>query len=103
MNTNNEADVVYIDEDFEDLIPEFFEDIQNDIQSMKDALGQGDYATVRSMGHSIKGAGGSYGFDVVMNIAKSLEQAGVDENPDEVQKYISELSDYLERVQVKYE
>jgi len=50
--------IVYVDEDFEDLIPEFFEDARKDILFMEESLNNGDYETVRQLGHSIRGAGG---------------------------------------------
>ncbi len=104
LEINHESEiVVYVDKDFEDLIPEFFEDIRHDIQSMTDALNNGDYESIRQLSHRIKGAGGAYGFDAVTNMAKFLEDAAKDGNPDSVRKYITELSNYLNRVQVKYQ
>ena len=104
VNANQEPElVVCVDEDFEDLIPEFFEDIHNDLQSMTEALAGDDYEAVRQLAHSIKGAGGAYGFDAITDIAKHIEDAGKSENRDNVEKYVTELSDYLEHVQVKYE
>ncbi len=97
------GDTVYVDKDFEDLIPDFFEDVRRDIRSMAEASDKGDYETVRQLAHSIKGAGGSYGFDEVTKIAKSVEDACKDGNPDDIRKDISRLSDYLEQVQVKYQ
>lgn len=99
----NEKVVVHVDTDLEDLIPGFLENRRNDIISMLKALEQGDYETIRVLGHSMKGAGGGYGFDAITDIGASLEQAAKDKNPEEIRKWINKLSTFLERVEVTYD
>lgn len=95
--------IVYVDPEIADLIPGFLENRRKDTQTMGDALTQGDFETIQILGHSMKGAGGSYGFDAVTDIGESLEQAAKEKDPEGIQKLVQDLSLYLDRVEVVYE
>jgi HPt (histidine-containing phosphotransfer) domain-containing protein len=95
--------IVNVDPEIADLIPGFLENRRKDIKAMDEALSQGDFETIRLLGHSMKGAGGSYGFDAVTDIGKSLEDAAKDNNAKEIQRSVGELAAYLDRVEVIYE
>jgi len=95
--------VVHVDSELEDLIPGFLENRRNDVISMLKALEQEDYETIRVLGHSMKGAGGGYGFDAITDIGASLEQSAKGRNPEEIRKWIDRLSTFLERVEVAYD
>ena len=95
--------VVTIDVDIETLIPGFLEHRSGDIQSILEALAQSDYEVIQNLGHSMKGIGGSYGFDFITDLGHCLEQAAKEENPTEIRNFTHALSDYLERVEVVYQ
>jgi HPt (histidine-containing phosphotransfer) domain-containing protein len=67
---------------------------------MLNALDRGDFETVESLGHGMRGAGGSYGFQIITDIGAALEQAAESVNADASRKWVSELSKYLDRVEV---
>ena len=94
--------VVDIDSDIEDLIPGFLENRQEDVKSIYDALEKEDYETIRILGHSMKGAGGGYGFDEITDIGRSIEESAEGKNPEEVKKWVINLSNYLDRVEIVY-
>lgn len=104
-NNSNQGEkiIVHVDTDLEDLIPGFLENRRNDVKSMLEALNQGDYETIRILGHSMKGSGGGYGFDAITDIGASLEQSAKGKNPEEIRKRVDELSTYLEHVEVRYD
>ena len=60
---------------FADLVPGFLQNRRQDVVAMLDALDRGDFATVESLGHGMKGAGGSWGFQAITDIGAALEQA----------------------------
>jgi HPt (histidine-containing phosphotransfer) domain-containing protein len=95
--------IVHVDPDIADLIPGFLENRHKDIQTIQKALTQGDFETIRFLGHSMKGAGGSYGFDAITDIGKNMEQDALAKDYEEVKKSLQELSAYLDRVEVVYE
>lgn len=101
--TECEGIIAYVDADLEDLIPGFLENRQEDIRTIREALKNNDYETIRILSHSMKGSGGGYGFDQVTNIGEALEQAAKDRNDEEIRERVDELSNYLEHVQIVYE
>jgi HPt (histidine-containing phosphotransfer) domain-containing protein len=94
--------IVHVDPDIEDLIPGFLENRHKDIKNIGAALAQGDFETIRFLGHSMKGAGGSYGFDAITDIGKSLEQAAIAQDAGEIKKSLQELFAYLDSIEVVY-
>lgn len=95
--------VVYVDAGLEDLIPGYLDNRQRDIQVLQDALAQGDYETIRIVGHGMKGSGGGYGFDTITEIGDALEQAARARESDAIRRWVGKLRLYLERVQVVYD
>ncbi len=96
---HGEKIIVRVDAEIADLIPGFLENRRKDVETLQHALAQGDYETMRTLGHSMKGAGGSYGFDAITDIGSSLEQAAKEGNSEEIQRLVNELSIYLKRVE----
>ena len=95
--------LVRVDPDLADLIPGFLDNRRKDIAAMQEALKQGDFETVRLLGHSMKGAGGGYGFDAITDIGAALEEAAKDNNPEKVLRGVSDLAAYLDRVEVVHD
>lgn len=95
--------IIRIDADLEEIVPRFLEIRAEDVGSILKALGEGDYETILMRGHSMKGAGASYGFAAVTDIGSAVEKAAKAGASDEIRRLINELSAYLERVEVVYE
>ena len=92
--------LIRVDPDLADLIPGFLENRRNDLAAMREALARNEYETVRILGHSMKGAGGGYGFDAITDIGAALEQAARDKDTEGIQQSLYDLSSFLERVEV---
>jgi PAS domain S-box-containing protein len=86
-----------------DLTPEFLQNRRQDVITMLGALDRGDFETVASLGHGMKGAGGSYGFQTITDIGAALEQAAMRADNDTSRKWVAELSNYLDRVEIVYD
>jgi histidine phosphotransfer protein HptB len=97
---NMQRVTVEVDPDLIDLIPDFLTRKRTDLQTMKSALESGDLATIASLGHKIKGEGGSFGFDTLSEIGAALEQCGKRGDRDSAQQLVSDLSQYLEKIDV---
>ena len=102
-STRGEKIIVTVDSDLEDLIPGFLENRNQDIKSIFDALTGDDYAAIAKLGHTMKGVGGGYGFDAITDIGRSIEQAAKEKNSQKIKASLSELSDYLERIEIVFE
>lgn len=94
--------IVHVDPDIADLIPGFLENRRKDIKTVGEALAQGDFETIRFLGHSMKGAGGSYGFDAITDIGRSLEQAAIAQDGGGIKKSLQDLFAYLDSIEVVY-
>ena len=93
---------VQVDEDLEDLIPGFLENRNTDVNKLKTALDSGNFADLTSIGHSLKGVGGGYGFDQMSELGAAIESAAKAEDADTVRDKINLLEDYLQRVEIEY-
>ena len=92
--------IVHVSALLEDLIPEYLEQQKEDVKCMIAACGQGDYETILSLGHDMKGTGGAYGFDALSEIGGRIVQSALEQNLEEVRQLLGALSTYLERVEV---
>lgn len=95
--------IVEADPDLADLIPGFLDNRRADVGAIRRALADGDFEKVRILGHSMKGAGGGYGFDGISEIGAALEAAGTDCDDGTAARETDALESYLERVEVIYE
>ncbi len=105
QNTGTKPDekiIVNVDSTIKDLIPGFLENRQEDIKSIYDALKKEDYETIRILGHSMKGAGGGYGFDEITDIGRLIEESAEGKNQEEIKKWVIDLTNYLDRVEIVY-
>jgi HPt (histidine-containing phosphotransfer) domain-containing protein len=91
---------VYIDPDIEDLIPVFLENRHRDVEEIKRLLKVGDFEEIRRLGHSMKGAGGGYGFHEITEIGRKIEEAAKSKDKVEVEKLNMMLAEYLSVVKV---
>jgi CheY-like chemotaxis protein/HPt (histidine-containing phosphotransfer) domain-containing protein len=92
--------LVRADPRFADLIPGFLQNRRQDVVAILDALDQGDFETVESLAHGMKGAGGSWGFQAITAIGAALEQAAESADNAASRKWVGELSGYLDRVEI---
>ncbi len=93
----------YIDGDLADLIPEYLDNRRNDIALIELALQAGDFGKIRTIGHSMKGSGGGFGFDRITEIGQTLEEAALHNMSSSIQSSLDVLNDYLLHVEVIYQ
>ena len=98
-----EKDIVHVDASFEPLVPKFMANRRVDMGVMRDALERGDLEHVRALAHKIKGAGGSYGFDTISEMAGVIEQAAKATDAATIRQELGRLGAYLESIEVVYD
>jgi HPt (histidine-containing phosphotransfer) domain-containing protein len=91
---------VVVDPDLIDLIPDFLTRKRADLEALEGALASGDLATIAGLGHKIKGEGGSFGFDTMSEIGGALETAGRKGDRESARQLVTDLSDYLEKIEI---
>jgi HPt (histidine-containing phosphotransfer) domain-containing protein len=72
------------DEDLLELVELFVEELPSRIAQIVEAKEAGNVTEIGRFAHQLKGAAGSYGFDVVTPFAARLERAARSAEPEEV-------------------
>lgn len=92
--------LVRVDPDLADLIPDFLEHKRADVGAILAAAARADFDALGSLGHNLKGEGGSFGLDRVSEIGAALQRAARDRDPARADRLARELSSYLETVEI---
>jgi CheY-like chemotaxis protein len=94
---------VQVNSAFKNVLPGFLDRRYQDIVTLRQALTQSDYETVRILGHNMRGSGSSFGFDAISDIGASLEKAAKEGDAETIGKWVDALESYLGRVEVVFE
>ena len=95
--------IVEVAEDLSDLIPGFMLHKRADINTIFEAVMRGDYAEIGRIAHRVKGEGGSYGFDTITEIGRSLEHAAATRDDGAVTTLARQLLSYLDHVEIVFQ
>jgi HPt (histidine-containing phosphotransfer) domain-containing protein len=95
--------IVEVDEDLSDLIPGFLTHKRADIDTIFDAVTRRDYAEIVRVAHRVKGEGGSYGFDAMTEMGRSLEHAAAIRDNGAVTTLARQLLRYLDQVEIVFQ
>lgn len=93
---------VVVDADLADLIPGYLDKRRQDIGKIEEALNRGDMEAVRIIGHSMAGSGGSYGFDEITRLGRTMEKAAKENEGVILRDALRDLQSYLSRVVVEF-
>jgi CheY-like chemotaxis protein len=80
------------------VIPAYLEKRRADVPKLRSALEQGDYDSVRTLGHQMSGSGSGYGFTEITDIGGMLEESALDRDAVRIQHGIEALDEYLRNV-----
>ena len=97
---DSESIVVRVDEDLIELIPQYLGNRRKDIEAVSRALGDEDYESISTLGHTMKGSGGGFGFDLIGDIGSGLEEAAKGHDAARIRQWLDKLQDFLNRVHV---
>ena len=87
----------------EELIPGFLNNRNTDVENLNAALSDGKLETLQSIGHSLKGVGGGYGFDGLSEIGAEIESKAKSGDLNDIGDLIEKMRNYLERIEISYE
>lgn len=88
------ADDPYIGQLFED----FLERLAQTTSMMADAFAKADWPGLTRLAHSLKGAGGSYGYPVLTSCAARLERAAKAQDHSQIAHSLQELQSVVDAV-----
>ena len=87
----NDPDLREISEFFLDEMPSF-------MQKLKDAADASDMSLLSRLAHDLKGSGPNAGFDILHEQARSLEQAVLADEIQDVRDMIGQIEDIMPRL-----
>ena len=76
------------------LLPGFLARRESEVTELSDYLKLRHFEAIKSVGHKLKGTGLGYGFQIITDIGKDLEQAALDQDIEEIQLSIAKLSTF---------
>lgn len=76
------------------LLPGFLARREIEITELTDFLQHRQFDAIKSLGHKLKGTGLGYGFQIITDLGKDLEQAAADQDIEEVQLSIAKLATF---------
>jgi len=99
-NAAGERILVEIDRDLLPIVPEYLENRRRDCVEIGRLLASGGMEYIQTLGHRMKGSGGSYGFDEISAIGEALELAAQVPDFEGIKSAVGRLEKYLARVLV---
>ena len=97
-----ETIVIQVNPRIGDIVDSYLEHRNRDVDSLLDALDRGEFEHIRHLAHDLVGTGGSFGFEDMSLIGRSLENAAVNRETEEIKLLVEDLADYLSRVEIVY-
>jgi CheY-like chemotaxis protein len=85
-------------ETFKEIIGIFLETTETRLDSLRAALAQGDWETVKSVSHTMRGTCSSLGIRRMEQLCQALEEAAASSHPIQAKAFVSELDNQFMRV-----
>ncbi len=94
--------VIQVNPRIGDIVDSYLAHRNRDVDSLLDALDKGEFEQIRHLAHDLVGTGGSFGFEDMSLIGRSLESAAIKKETKEIKLLVEDLAEYLSNVRVVY-
>lgn len=95
--------LVKVDPRIAALLPKFLAHCRRNVSEIRGAIEANDLEIARRIGHSLMGAGSSYGFDEIGSIGGEIERAARAGDVGALRGLVERLERYLARVRPVFE
>jgi HPt (histidine-containing phosphotransfer) domain-containing protein len=85
------SSLVDSDPGMRDLVAEFLDGLVNRVADLRSAHAEADWTRLLTLAHQIKGAGGSYGYPRISELATAMETAFKVQSAGEFETWIAQL------------
>lgn len=102
VSPSQPAEPVIVAKELESLIPAFLANRRRELETLRTALAARDYAELRRIGHRMKGAAASYGFDRISAIGRQIESAAHATDSATIAQQIDAYATHLATLRVVY-
>ncbi len=77
------------------LVPQYLESKHKQIEAARDSLISGDFGTIRTFGHNLKGTGRGYGFPTIEELGQGIEKAADEADVDRIALQLDALHRFV--------
>lgn len=102
LERSNRTIVIQVNPRIGDIVDSYLEHRNQDVDSLLGALERGEFDHISHLAHDLVGTGGSFGFEDMSLIGRSLESAASNKKTEEIKLLVQDLADYLSNVKVVY-
>jgi len=99
---SNPTEPVVVARELEALIPVFLANRRRELEALRAALAARDFGELCRIGHRMKGAGASYGFQRISSFGEAIETAAQTPDPAAVAAGIDAYAAHLSALKVTY-
>jgi len=92
--------VVYVDRDFEDVLPQFMDIKRKDVEKIKAMMKESDYEGISSIAHKLKGACAVYGFKVISELSREMESYCMIKDMNRIKEIVVSIEKFLDEAEV---
>jgi HPt (histidine-containing phosphotransfer) domain-containing protein len=89
------ADTVVVDDEIADYVPQYLQVRRNDAIQLHSLVAWSDFEAIRTLGHNLKGTGGSFGFPELTNIGGEIESAAERRDSGQLARLANRLERYV--------
>ncbi|HMV45018.1 MAG TPA: Hpt domain-containing protein [Leptospiraceae bacterium] len=100
-DANNEI-IVEVTKDFEDLVPEYIDSMNQSLGLLESLLENRNFEELKKEAHKMKGHGGAYGFTYISDMGRLIESFAEEEKGELIRKCLKELRTYMGRIKIEF-
>ena len=93
---------VVVDAELASIVPKFISNVRRNPSAIAAALARGDFGTIRSLGHNMKGTGASFGLPQISEFGNQLERAAKEQDAEAVRSVTAQLVQFLDSVDIRF-
>lgn len=93
--------IIRVDPDLIELIPGFLQSVRDQILMLSELLHENQYDEIRKIGHSLKGVGGGYGFQMITELGGRIEESAKMQCNNDIEQGLDNLKRFLDRIQIE--
>lgn len=94
--------IIQVDQDIQDLIPQFMENRRLDLMELDNLLNQKNFDQIARLAHKIKGTAGGYGFAELSSFASELEASAKQKDESALKNIAKKMKDHFSSVEVQF-
>ena len=84
-----------VEEEIQPLVEQYFQNRIQELDTLKQALHENDFETIKKRGHRLKGNARTYGFIDLEGLGERLEQSAQNQDHRLTEELIQSIEDYL--------